>query len=886
MGIVSYAQNFEDVILWRALGHIERGTYIDVGAHDPIVDSVSKAFYERGWRGVHIEPTAFYANLLRADRPDEVVVQGAIAAEPGLLTFFEIPATGLSTALAEVAEHHRKSGRNVRETAVAALTLDEVLRRTPNEANWLKIDVEGFEKEVLAGWRDLDYRPWIVVVESTFPGSQRETHEAWESLILGKGYEFVYFDGLNRFYVSDAHPELHGAFRFGPNIFDGFQLSEVSAFLHTIKHRFDESLESVAEQKLSVEKQLNELRVAHASAVREWENRERSIDEEAARVHKVAKEKMQSEVQLLTERVVTLADELAREARVNQKATVEANNARAEIVRTFQARLAEKDEECAERLERWRREADIKIQTEANRCAEQEKQLRGDISALQEAHARLAREFADRERELVAEAARGQAVAQAEVEKLLREIARRECSFSEQFARAQQDRQAALDVQQRTFFEREAVLGSELAGAREALTRSTAEAAERERTAREEARKDAMIARAEADAQLSRTIERHRNDMERFERVQREAQAAIFQQLRAAQEREDLVRGEKARLEVEFRAGLQAQSEERQALQSQIEKRDRAIEVAQSMEATLRGQLVTQARKVCDLRTRLASMQRTFSWRVTAPLRKLANWAPRNRLQAAEDASGKTHAEREEPIPYPWPKSTGNLAAPASPIAQNAAATLPLVASEPSVPPGFIAEDTEFQMTAIRNVDELLTLCDVDFVSAAYSGVLHRPPDPEGLQYYVSRLRTGEAKGALLAQIATSSEARSRGTDLSGLDEFLREYRKTRRWFWGRRVRDNQRRMIIHRIENSLGRLEERIRAQESESVRRLVRLEAVITGLSAMQKDSSTPETSVASSTASPSEAINPGIRNLGRHGQYVLGHLVMQAPVQEGVV
>ena len=54
---ISYAQNFEDVILWRALKHVENGFYIDIGAQDPVIDSVSRGFYEKGWRGLHVEPT-------------------------------------------------------------------------------------------------------------------------------------------------------------------------------------------------------------------------------------------------------------------------------------------------------------------------------------------------------------------------------------------------------------------------------------------------------------------------------------------------------------------------------------------------------------------------------------------------------------------------------------------------------------------------------------------------------------------------------------------------------------------------------------------------------------------------------------------------------------
>jgi hypothetical protein len=47
MSFVSYAQNFEDVMLWRALRDIKGGFYIDVGANSPGMDSVTKAFYDR-----------------------------------------------------------------------------------------------------------------------------------------------------------------------------------------------------------------------------------------------------------------------------------------------------------------------------------------------------------------------------------------------------------------------------------------------------------------------------------------------------------------------------------------------------------------------------------------------------------------------------------------------------------------------------------------------------------------------------------------------------------------------------------------------------------------------------------------------------------------------
>ena len=77
MGIVSYAQNFEDVMLWRVLADATPGFYIDIGAQHPLVDSVSRAFYDQGWRGIHVEPTPEHAALIvksPADRVDQRVL--------------------------------------------------------------------------------------------------------------------------------------------------------------------------------------------------------------------------------------------------------------------------------------------------------------------------------------------------------------------------------------------------------------------------------------------------------------------------------------------------------------------------------------------------------------------------------------------------------------------------------------------------------------------------------------------------------------------------------------------------------------------------------------------------------------------------------------------
>lgn len=227
---VSYAQNFEDVMLHRALKHVGRGRYVDIGASHPTFDSVSLAFHERGWSGLHVEPLPAHAEALRRERPGDTVLSVAVGERDGPLTLFEVgDGYGISTCDPALAERHRAGGFEVRELRVPCMRLSDIFdRHVEGEVHWLKIDVEGFEAEVIRSWRGSALRPWIVVVESTEPMLPTPSFASWEPSLLEFGYRFVYFDGLNRFYISERHPELAQAFICGPNYFDNFTVTRNS----------------------------------------------------------------------------------------------------------------------------------------------------------------------------------------------------------------------------------------------------------------------------------------------------------------------------------------------------------------------------------------------------------------------------------------------------------------------------------------------------------------------------------------------------------------------------------------------------------------------------------------------------------------------------------
>lgn len=221
---VSHAQNFEDIILFRALRDVARGMYLDVGASDPRMGSVSLAFHRRGWTGIHVEPLKEMAHKVRMDRPGDTIIEGVVGTAQGHLTFFNIgDGSGLSTLDRDVAERHRAAGFAVTERRVKSFTLADVMaRHVTGDLHWLKIDVEGAEQDVLESWGDSPVRPWIIAVEATLPASPVQNHHGWEPIILARDYDFVFFDGLNRYYLAREQSHRKVFFDTPPNVFDQF----------------------------------------------------------------------------------------------------------------------------------------------------------------------------------------------------------------------------------------------------------------------------------------------------------------------------------------------------------------------------------------------------------------------------------------------------------------------------------------------------------------------------------------------------------------------------------------------------------------------------------------------------------------------------------------
>jgi len=209
---ISFSQEGEDLIVRRKFEGLDRGFYVDVGAHHPERFSNTLAFYRRGWCGINIDPNPSAISMFRCARPNDVNLCVGVADTCGSLLFHVFDEPAVSTFDAELADElvrnstYRLLGRREVQVRRLAEILEETLPASQS-IDLMSIDVEGLDLNVMQSNDWERFRARCLLVEARDFDMGRPDESPVHRFALSVGYRLI-AKTVNTLIYEDAQSSL------------------------------------------------------------------------------------------------------------------------------------------------------------------------------------------------------------------------------------------------------------------------------------------------------------------------------------------------------------------------------------------------------------------------------------------------------------------------------------------------------------------------------------------------------------------------------------------------------------------------------------------------------------------------------------------------------
>lgn len=206
----SFAQVGEDMILAGYFSDKrEAGFYVDIGANHPYIYSNTYKFYLQGWRGINVDANPGTKKLFDAIRPNDITIETGVSLHPGDLDFYRFENNVFNTLDKQIAEQHCKEfSIDVKEIIkIKTRTLAGILKAylpPLQKIDFMSIDVEGLDMEVLRSNDWSAYKPEVLVVECVYADYADIQSMEMVKYLKELGYSFFaktfssFFFSLNR----------------------------------------------------------------------------------------------------------------------------------------------------------------------------------------------------------------------------------------------------------------------------------------------------------------------------------------------------------------------------------------------------------------------------------------------------------------------------------------------------------------------------------------------------------------------------------------------------------------------------------------------------------------------------------------------------------------
>jgi len=167
----SYSGEGEDMILRKIFYRKMEGFYLDVGAYHPKKSSNTYFFYKKGWKGINIDAMPGSMKMFNRFRPNDINIETPVGKEDELISYYEFEdkaLNGFETEILKSKDQLKTQNKIKKIHELKSRSLNSILEESlpkDQKIDFLSIDVEGSEMEILSGFDLKKYKPKLVLVE-------------------------------------------------------------------------------------------------------------------------------------------------------------------------------------------------------------------------------------------------------------------------------------------------------------------------------------------------------------------------------------------------------------------------------------------------------------------------------------------------------------------------------------------------------------------------------------------------------------------------------------------------------------------------------------------------------------------------------------------------
>ena len=196
---IHYGEFGEDILVNRILKNLETGKYVDVGCYHPYKGSLTAQLYKKGWKGINIDLSKSSIDLFNLVRKEDINLNLAVSDFNGQTSYFENSPINQQNSLI-------KNNDNQKKIKIDCKNLNLILEENKFEKfEYLNIDVEGSEQNVINGINLSKYRPILITIENNNLHINDYIESETYKILIKNNYTFISKTGVTNFFLKNEY---------------------------------------------------------------------------------------------------------------------------------------------------------------------------------------------------------------------------------------------------------------------------------------------------------------------------------------------------------------------------------------------------------------------------------------------------------------------------------------------------------------------------------------------------------------------------------------------------------------------------------------------------------------------------------------------------------